>query len=130
MFGYEIREYLLEKWGRKCVYCLVEGVPLEVEHVVPKNPKHGPKGTDRVSNLTMACKPCNDAKGNKQPEEWLAKLQQSKKPIDKRRAENLPKVLANLKKPLKDAAMMNATGRRCSGSRMVYPSRIIMMPAA
>lgn len=109
LYGYEIREYLLEKWGRKCVYCLAEGIPLEVEHVVPKKPKNGTKGTDRVSNLTIACNPCNEAKDNKHPEEWLTELQQSNKPIDKRRAENLPRVLANLKKPLKDAAMMNAT---------------------
>lgn len=34
--GYEVREYLLEKFSRKCVYCKVENVPLEVEHIVPK----------------------------------------------------------------------------------------------
>uniref|UniRef100_UPI000B339719 RNA-guided endonuclease IscB n=1 Tax=Hassallia byssoidea TaxID=482630 RepID=UPI000B339719 len=28
--GYEVREYLLEKWGRKCAYCNVENVPFEV----------------------------------------------------------------------------------------------------
>ncbi|MFQ5794031.1 MAG: RNA-guided endonuclease IscB [Candidatus Bipolaricaulia bacterium] len=31
LFGYEMREYLLEKWGRCCAYCEVENVPLEVE---------------------------------------------------------------------------------------------------
>lgn len=25
--GYEVREYLLEKWGRKCAYCGAVGVP-------------------------------------------------------------------------------------------------------
>lgn len=34
--GYEVREYLLEKFSRKCVYCKAENVPLEVEHIVPK----------------------------------------------------------------------------------------------
>lgn len=53
--GYEVREYLLEKWGRKCAYCGVENVPFEVEHIHPKS--RG--GSDRVSNLTLACHDCN-----------------------------------------------------------------------
>ncbi|NHM28002.1 HNH endonuclease [Desulfofundulus sp. TPOSR] len=109
LFGYEVREYLLEKWGRKCAYCGKEGVPLEVEHVVPRNPKRGPRGTDRISNLTLACEECNKAKGNLQPEEWLEKLKQSKRKLDQVRAENLPKILRKLKEPLRDAALVNAT---------------------
>jgi 5-methylcytosine-specific restriction endonuclease McrA len=35
--GYEVREYLLEKWNRRCAYCSVENVPLEVEHIQPKS---------------------------------------------------------------------------------------------
>ena len=35
--GYEVREYLLEKFGRKCAYCGAENVPLEVEHIIPKS---------------------------------------------------------------------------------------------
>ncbi len=46
--GYEIREYLLEKFGRKCVYCGEEDIPLQVEHIIPKT--RG--GSNRVSNLT------------------------------------------------------------------------------
>jgi 5-methylcytosine-specific restriction endonuclease McrA len=49
--GYEIREYLLEKWGRNCAYCGTTGVPLQVEHLVPR--VRG--GSDRVSNLALAC---------------------------------------------------------------------------
>ena len=33
--GYEIREYLLEKWGRRCAYCRATDRPLQVEHIVP-----------------------------------------------------------------------------------------------
>ena len=33
--GYEIREYLLEKWGRKCAYCGAENTPLQIEHIQP-----------------------------------------------------------------------------------------------
>jgi len=35
--GYEVREYLLEKFDRKCVYCGATNVPLEIEHVIPKS---------------------------------------------------------------------------------------------
>jgi 5-methylcytosine-specific restriction endonuclease McrA len=55
LYGYEVREYLLEKWGRKCAYCGKTGVPLEIEHIVPKS--RG--GSNRVSNLTLACRECN-----------------------------------------------------------------------
>jgi hypothetical protein len=64
--GYEVKEYLLDKWGRKCVYCDKTTVPLEVEHIVPKS--RG--GTDRVSNLTLSCRKCNLKKGNKTAEEF------------------------------------------------------------
>ncbi|CCQ59545.1 Paclitaxel/taxanoid biosynthesis susceptibility protein TS1 (Fragment) [Crocosphaera watsonii WH 0402] len=37
MLNYEVREYLLEKWQRKCAYCGIENVPLEIEHIVPKS---------------------------------------------------------------------------------------------
>ncbi|HUW65423.1 MAG TPA: RNA-guided endonuclease IscB [Spirochaetia bacterium] len=109
--GYEVREYLLQKFARLCAYCRgASGDPvLNVEHVVPRNPDHGPKGTDRVSNLVIACKKCNDDKGNLQPEEWLEQLRASGKALDQIRTDNLPKALQELKQPLKDAAMMNAT---------------------
>lgn len=90
--GYEVREYLLEKWDRKCAYCGKENVPLEVEHIIPKS--NG--GSNRVSNLTIACKPCNKKKGNKDIRDFL-----------KNKPEVLKKVLAQSKKPLKDAAAVN-----------------------
>jgi hypothetical protein len=53
--GYEVREYLLNKWDRKCSYCGVENIPLQVEHIHPKS-----KGeSNRVSNLCLACEKCN-----------------------------------------------------------------------
>jgi len=88
LFGYEVREYLLEKWGRKCAYCGIENVPLEVDHIVPKS--RG--GTDKVSNLTIACKKCNRKKGNRIAEEF-----------------GHSEIQSLAKKPLKDAAMINAT---------------------
>jgi len=64
--GYEVKEYLLDKWGRTCAYCGKTNVPLEVEHIIPKS--RG--GTDRVSNLTISCRTCNLKKGNKTAEEF------------------------------------------------------------
>lgn len=57
--GYEVREYLLEKWGRKCAYCKKEAERLEIEHIVPRS--RG--GSDRASNLCIACHACNQKKG-------------------------------------------------------------------
>lgn len=36
LMGYELREYLLEKWQRRCLYCGKTGVPLQIEHIVPR----------------------------------------------------------------------------------------------
>jgi 5-methylcytosine-specific restriction endonuclease McrA len=77
--GYEVREYLLDKWRRKCTYCGKKDVPLEVEHIVPKS--RG--GTDSVSNLTISCRACNIKKGDKTAEEFGYPIiqQQAKKPL-------------------------------------------------
>ncbi len=94
LFGFEVKEYLLAKWGRKCVYCNVENVPLEVEHILAKS--RG--GTNRISNLTLACHECNQAKANQLIEQFL-----TNKP------DLLKRILASAKSPLKDAAAVNAT---------------------
>jgi 5-methylcytosine-specific restriction endonuclease McrA len=92
--GYEVREYLLEKWGRRCAYCDATGVPLEIEHILCR--KRG--GTNRVSNLTIACQPCNNRKGTQLIQDFLAD-----------QPERLKRLLAQAKAPLKDAAAVNAT---------------------
>ncbi|MEK7483435.1 MAG: RNA-guided endonuclease IscB [Planctomycetota bacterium] len=86
--GYEVREYLLEKFKRLCAYCGKGNVPLEIEHIVPSS--RG--GSDRVSNLTLACHNCNETKGTKTAEEF-----------------GHSEVQKLAKAPLKDAASMNAT---------------------
>lgn len=107
LFGYEVKEYLLHKFGHKCAYCGgASGDPvLEVEHVVPRSKG----GTNRVSNLTIACRTCNLDKGNMKPEEWLEVLRGSKRRLDLVRVLKLPKVLEQLREPLKDAAAVNTT---------------------
>ncbi len=92
--GYELREYLLEKWDRECAYCGAKNVPLEIEHIQARSKG----GSDRVSNLTLACTPCNQKKGNKDIKEFL-----------KRKPKRLKKIQAQAKVPLKDAAAVNAT---------------------
>ena len=92
--GFEVKEYLLEKWGRKCAYCDATNVPLQVEHIHPK----ARGGSNRVSNLTLACRPCNQAKGSRLIAEFLAH--------DLARRD---RILAQAKRPLKDAAAVNAT---------------------
>ena len=66
LFGYEIWEYLLEKWGRRCTYCGAENTPLEKDHIIPRS--RG--GSDRVSNLAVSCRRCNLAKGDHTAEEF------------------------------------------------------------
>ena len=70
LFGCEIREYLLEKWGRKCAYCDAKNVPLQIDHIVPRSKG----GSNRVSNLTLACESCNLKKGSLSLEEFAPKL--------------------------------------------------------
>lgn len=63
-------------------------MPLEVEHIVPK--QRG--GTNRVSNLALACHKCNQAKNNRTAAEF-----------------GYPQVQDLAQKPLKDAAALNTT---------------------
>jgi len=84
--GYEMRKYVLEKWGRQCAYCQATNVPLQIEHLVPK----ARDGSQRVS--TLACQPCHDAKGQRTAAEC-----------------GHPERQAQAKAPLRDAAAVNAT---------------------
>lgn len=93
LWGYEVREYLLEKWGRECTYCGKKDVLLQIEHIVPSSKG----GSSRVSNLCLACLECNQKKGNKRVEDFL-----------KKKPNLLNKIKLNMKKPLKDAAAVNA----------------------
>jgi len=94
LLGYEVREYLLEKWGRQCAYCDTENVPLEIEPIHPK----AKGGSDRVSNLTVACHPCNQRKGTKSLADFLTNDR-----------ERVKKILAQAPTPLRDAAAVNST---------------------
>ena len=92
--GYEVREYLLNKWNRECAYCGAKDVPLQIEHIHSK----ACGGSNRVSNLALACQPCNQKKGAQDVRVLLAKD-----------AKRLDRILAQAKRPLKDAAAVNTT---------------------
>jgi len=64
--GYEVREYLLAKFDRTCAYCGATEVPLNIDHIRPR--ANG--GTNRVSNLVLACIGCNQSKGKLDLDEW------------------------------------------------------------
>jgi 5-methylcytosine-specific restriction endonuclease McrA len=88
--GYELKEYLLHKFEHQCAYQR-EASPcdeyLEVEHIIPR----ARGGSNRASNLTIACRKHNQEKGNATAAEY-----------------GFPEVQARAKSPLKDAAAVNA----------------------
>jgi len=86
--GWEIRSYLLSKFGWRCVYCGRGERVFEIDHVLPSS--RG--GSDRVSNLVLSCHDCNTAKGNQTAAEF-----------------GYPQVEEQAKLPLRDAAAVNAT---------------------
>ncbi len=92
--GYEVKEYILERDGRRCAYCQTKDAPLEIEHIVPRS--RG--GSNRISNLTLACPPCNQRKGNRTAAEY-----------------GFPEVQGKTRRSLKDAAAVNATRWRLYG---------------
>jgi 5-methylcytosine-specific restriction endonuclease McrA len=92
--GYETREYLLEKWGRECVYCGIKDVPLQVEHIQARSKG----GSNSVTNLCLSCEKCNLKKGTLDIRDFL-----------KKEPNRLEKILLSAKKPLADAAAVNTT---------------------
>jgi len=92
--GYETREYLLEKWGRQCVYCGIKNVPLQIEHIHPR----AKGGSNSITNLTLSCEKCNLKKGTKDIKIFL-----------KKHPSKLEKILKQAKRPLADAAAVNTT---------------------
>lgn len=86
--GYEIREYLLEKYNHRCIYCGKTNIPLEIEHIISKS--RG--GTNRIDNLGIACHECNQKKNNMTAEEF-----------------GYPDIQKKVKQSLKDSSIVNST---------------------
>lgn len=94
LFGTELRQSILTKWEHRCAYCQSTKVPLEIDHVQPRSKG----GSDRVSNLVIACHACNQAKGDQRLEDFLAD-----------RPEVLARIQVQQQAPLRDAAAVNTT---------------------
>lgn len=89
LFGYEVKEYLLEKFNHTCVYCDKTHVPLQIDHVIPRSKG----GSNRVSNLVLACVSCNQKKSNMSLKDFVTD------------ENKLKKITSQLKKPLKAATI-------------------------
>jgi hypothetical protein len=90
VLGYESREYLLNKWERKCAYFGVENIAGQVKHIYPR----AKGGSNRISNLCLACPSYHQKKEAKNIEQFLAKKHDIRK-----------RILAQAKRPLKEAAV-------------------------
>ncbi|MFC8124776.1 RNA-guided endonuclease IscB [Streptomyces sp. NPDC057302] len=95
--GTDARAHLLSARGRVCAYCGATGVPLNIDHIHPVS--RG--GSSRLSNLVLACAPCNQAKSSTPVSQFLAD-----------RPGLLAEILAQTRTPLCDAAVMNSTRLR------------------
>jgi len=90
--GTNVREYLLERDGRKCAYCGATNTPLQIEHITPKS--RG--GSNRVTNLTLSCSSCNQEKGTRTATEY-----------------GFPQIQARVKqRSMRDVPAVNATRNR------------------
>jgi 5-methylcytosine-specific restriction endonuclease McrA len=94
LFGYETKQFLLERAKYKCVYCDAVDVPLEIEHIIPRSKG----GSDSIKNLTVACTKCNQKKSNQDIKEFLKKDQN-----------RLKRILENVKITPREAAHVNQT---------------------
>lgn len=92
--GYEVREYLLQKWDRKCAYCGAANIPLQIEHIQAR----AKGGSNRISNLCLACEKCNLKKGTQDIRDFL-----------KGKSDLASRILKQAKSPLLDAAAVNST---------------------
>lgn len=116
LFGYELKEYLLEKHGHTCQYCNGKAGDsvLEWEHIRPKS--RG--GSDRLKNATLACSKCNQDKDDRTLEEWLKVIKaripretKKKQELDQTRMTCIQNVMDGKPgtKPLRYAAWVSAS---------------------
>ena len=79
LVGWQVRAYILDRDGSRCVYCRRRHVRLELDHVRPRA-----VGSARVDNLVAYCHQCNTQKGNQPSEVFLANQPQLLKRITDR----------------------------------------------
>ena len=88
----QVREYVLQRDHRTCQYCDTRRGPMEVDHVIPES-RHG---AYRIDNLISVCRNCNQQKGNRDLNDFLAH--------DPARARRIRR---QLKQPLASATHLN-----------------------
>ena len=59
------RKNIIARDEHICQYCSITKIPLTIDHIIPK----GRGGMDTWENLVTACKPCNQKKGDRPPDE-------------------------------------------------------------
>lgn len=112
--GTDARAFLLAIRGRVCAYCGATGVPLNIDHVHPRS--RGGSGT--ISNLVLACVPCNQAKGSKPVAVFLAD-----------QPERLAGIRAQTRPPLHDAVAIGELDRENGGRIVRVPARVLIVKA-
>lgn len=67
------KQALFRTQGGKCAYCVLpfKFKDLTLDHFLPIYLG----GTNERGNLRLACFPCNQAKGNKSPWEWMLRAE-------------------------------------------------------
>lgn len=68
LYGWELRAYIRYRDSYRCAYCDAADTRLELDHIVPL----ALGGTNRVGNLTTACRQCNQQKADQTLEQFLA----------------------------------------------------------
>lgn len=63
-------EAIVEEHGGRCFWCGRQDLPLQADHVIPVSKG----GATRRDNIVPACRPCNSAKRNLDPDVWLLKI--------------------------------------------------------
>ena len=112
LFGFELREYLLDKCGHTCQYCggVSNDDVLEWEHILPKSKG----GSDSVKNATLACRSCNQEKSNRTPQDWAEsiRIKPVQTELDKARLAGIQNVMdGKVKKSGRYCAWVNSSRR-------------------
>lgn len=61
-----VRRAVFDRDGERCAYCGATDGPFDIDHIQPL----ARGGSNDISNLTVACAPCNRSKGAKTLKEW------------------------------------------------------------
>ena len=111
LFGYEVREYLLEQYGHKCVYCkgLSKILFLRLSILYQRILQKVPKAQIVLKIWLLAAGPAIKLKTITSRNNGLRVLGKSRKKIDKIRLSNLNRLLKGKRPSLAETAAVNAT---------------------